>query len=123
MGPGIKTSDLLNYSRTSHPGSRARVVCTANRIAYVGSRTDPGVAHGRRNISVVDVVLDRINEIGQLLTCRTWMPLINSIFSGLQFRDQALLLRSAERRSVDGCLQVLDCLEHGLHRDGEAARR
>ncbi len=89
----------------------------------MGNRTDPGVAHGRRNISVVDVVLDRINEIGQLLTRGTRVPYGKRILSRLQFGDQALLLASVERRVVNADLQILDRLDYGLDRDGKAARR
>ena len=71
---------------------RAGKARTAKRISYVRSRLNPRLALGRRNVSVVDEILNRINEIGQLLTCRIRVPLSKSIESGIQFSDQALLL-------------------------------
>src|SRR5438045_2054911 len=80
-----------NVSWRGFAASRARIARTADRVPHMSCRTNPCVADRGRYISVVDVVLNRINEIGQLLTCRTRMPYGKSILRGFQLSDQALL--------------------------------
>src|SRR6266536_2814103 len=126
MAPAIEVNVVLQFIAAdtgNHPDSCscATKVRAANRIPDVRGGINPRLTLSRRNVSVVDVILNRINKIGQLLTCRTRVPASKSIFGGIPFSDQALLLRAVERRTVDACLQVLDRLEHTLHRYHETA--
>jgi hypothetical protein len=41
---------------------------------------------------MVDKILNGINEVGQFCACRIRVPAGNSVKSGIQFTDQALLL-------------------------------
>jgi hypothetical protein len=71
---------------------------------------------------VVDKVLRRVNEIGQLRARAILVSVLNVLFGGIQLGEQTILLRSVKLLiCIDACPQVVNGLQHGLHGYREAA--